>query len=80
MAIGRGSMTKELVGNRVKMDTTGGIVQARQPIAAAPSVGNRVPTPTNAVGGKPTVPPMKKGGKIRGSGCAVRGTKGGKMV
>jgi hypothetical protein len=60
MAIGRGSMTKELIGNRVKMDTTGGIVQASKPITA--------------------VPPMKKGGKVRGNGCAVRGTKGGKMV
>lgn len=80
MAIGRGSMTKELIGNRVKMDTSGGIVQARQPLAAAPSVGNIPPTPTNAVGGKPVVPPMKKGGKVRGAGCAKRGTTNAKMV
>ena len=60
MAIGRGSMTKELIGNRVKMDTTGGIVKASKPITA--------------------VPPMSKGGKVRGAGCAVRGTKKAKMV
>ena len=110
MAIGRGSMTKELVGNRVKKMAFGGMAGAagaadvmgrdrgqsistmarqRPPIAAAPTVGNVPPTPMNAVGGKPTVMPMKptamkKGGKVkagmRGCGCATRGTKGGKMV
>lgn len=28
----------------------------------------------------PRATPMKKGGKVRGCGCATRGTKGGKMV
>lgn len=58
MAIGRGSMTKELFGNRV---------------GPAP----RTPMPTT-IGKAPVM--MKTGGKMRGCGCAKRGTKGGKMV
>lgn len=101
MAISRGSMPKELVGNRVKKKAGGGMLNAGNP-PPGPAMGSRIapmpmpmgaaksaPPPGPAMGGRiapmpapmgAMKPGMKAGGTVRGSGCAKRGTKGGKMV
>lgn len=103
MAIGRGSMTKELVGNRQKKSkkmAMGGMVtptdmmnqQGRNIAAAAQQGGMRSATtapsritPTNPASYSMGTPPMpapqkmKKGGSVRGCGCAVRGKTKGAM-
>lgn len=107
MAIGRGSMTKELFGNRQKAKkmATGGSVtpsdmmnQRGRDIAAAAQQGSmkmatNVPSrivpanPASYSSGPPPMPNpqapaptmMKKGGSVRGCGCATRGKSGAKV-
>lgn len=105
MAIGRGSMTKELFGNRQKakkpkkmamggMPTPSDMMNERgRGIAAmaqqggmrgATSAPSRI-TPTNPATYAQGTPPMpspqrmKKGGSVRGCGCATRGKSGAKV-
>lgn len=105
MAIGRGSMTKELFGNRQKakkpkkmavggMPTPSDMMNTRgRDIAAAAQQGSMkmatnapsqiVPTsPATYAQGTPPMPSpqrMKKGGSVRGCGCATRGKSGAKV-
>lgn len=109
MAIGRGSMTKELFGNRQKAKKmqTGGLVtptdmmntRGRDIAAQAQQGGMKLATsspsritpssPSSYAGGTPTMPQptiavpqpqaMKKGGSVRGCGCATRGKSGAKV-
>jgi len=107
MAIGRGSMTKELFGNRQKAKkmAVGGMVtptdmmntRGRDIAAAAQQGGMKMATnipsritPANPVsystGPAPMPDPkapmpkmMKKGGSVRGCGCATRGKSGAKV-
>ena len=107
MAIGRGSMTKELFGNRQKPKKmqTGGLVtptdmmntRGREIAAEAQQGGMKLATsspsritpasPASYAGGTPTMPQpeklvpqtMKKGGRVRGCGCATRGKSGAKV-
>ena len=106
MAIGRGSMTKELFGNRQKAKKMAGggmatptdmMNQRGRDIAAAAQQGgmkmatnapSRI-TPLNPATYSQGVPPMpsmngpvrgmKKGGSVRGCGCATRGKNGAKV-
>lgn len=98
MAIGRGSMTKELVGNRQKKSkkmAMGGMVtptsimnqKGRDIAMAAQQGGMRSATtaPSRIVPNNPesysmgNPQKMKKGGSVRGCGCAVRGKTKGAM-
>lgn len=90
MAIGRGSMTKELTGNRVKKMQMGGMAgmagasdlsgrDRGQAISAAARPPMPSPATTRPVGPSPVVRPMKKGGSVRGCGCAKRGKSGAKV-
>jgi len=106
MAIGRGSMTKELFGNRQKTKkmAMGGMVnpttmmnQRGRDIASMAQQGgmkmatdapSRI-TPMNPATYSQGMPPMpsmngpvrmmKKGGSVRGCGCATRGKSGAKV-
>mgnify|MGYP000626734549 CR=1 FL=1 len=105
MAISRGSMTKELFGNRQKAKkpkkmAMGGtptpsdmMNQRGRDIAAQAQQGGMkmainapsriVPTaPSSYATGTPMMPNpqgMKKGGSVRGCGCATRGKSGAKV-
>jgi hypothetical protein len=98
MAIGRGSMTKELFGNRQKAKkpkkmAMGGLVtptdmmntRGRDIAAQAQQGGMKtaMSSPSRIVPGgmgmMPGVPKMKKGGSVRGCGCATRGKNGAKV-
>ena len=106
MAIGRGSMTKELFGNRQKPKkmAMGGMVnpttmmnqRGRDIAAMAQQGGMKMATnapsritpinPATYAQGTPPMPSMnapvrtmKKGGSVRGCGCATRGKSGAKV-
>lgn len=100
MAIGRGSMTKEMFGNRqpkakatanspkkMAMGGMAGMAGASdlsgrdrgQAISAMARPPMPSPVTTRPVGPSPMVRPMRKGGSVRGCGCAKRGKSGAKV-
>ena len=105
MAISRGSMTKELFGNRQKAKkmATGGMPtpsdmtnqRGRDIADMAQQGGMKMATnapsritpmnPATYAQGMPPMPSMagpqkmKKGGSVRGTGCAIRGKSGAKV-
>lgn len=67
MAFGRGNMTKEMTGNRVKKMMGGGTAMSMN---YGDDDQKKRREAEMAMGQK-----MAGGGKVRGSGCAVRGVK-----
>jgi len=94
MAVGRGGMTKELFGNRQKAKkpkkmAMGGMVtptdmmntRGRDIAAMAQQGGMKMATtsPSRITPAMPSPQRMKKGGSVRGCGCATRGKSGAKV-
>ena len=84
--MGRGSMGKQMVGNRRPMIANAGPKPAMAPAAGprGPMIANAGPKPAMAPAAGPRGPMiakrMAKGGKVgRGDGCCMKGKTKGEM-